>query len=697
MNRSSTLENQINIRRVLMFAVVLLVVITIYITRLFSFQILNGSYWQARANDNRLHTINIQAPRGIIYDRNNTILARNIAAYNIVITPSDLPDDPGEIQQIYRELSQLIGVPVSQGELSDADPYVPCESHHGITQIVEYGDTTTPYEPVKIKCDVDRTLAMTVEERSVDWPGVSVQTVPVRDYPTGLLTADIIGYLGPISKDNEEKYTKLNFIPNRDKIGYAGLERSLQDILAGQNGIRTVEWDVGGQVLNDVEAPILAKPGNNVRLTIDTRLQEAAYNIVQDEINSWNLYFRDKPSKQMTSAVTIALNPRTGEILAMISYPSYENNRMARFIPSYYYKQLEADQRKPLLNHAVGDELPAGSVFKLTTAVGGLNEGVITPEQVLETPGVLYITEKASPNDPGKERRFVDWNWQKGGFGHLDFIHAVSNSSNVYFYKVGGGYKDEVPQGLGICRLGAYAKALGYGEYPGTELPEEVDGSIPTPTEKRKNLGESWTIGDTYLSSVGQGYVLATPLQVLLSAATISMDGKLMQPTLVREVLDGEGNVIQPFQPKMRWDLTKDPVIVDYEAEPGITGCVKTDKMKTVAPWIFDKIHEGMRLAVLEGTLKNIGFDKLNIAVAGKTGTAEYCDEFARKYTTCEPGNWPTHAWTIAYAPFDNPEIAVVAFVYNGGEGAIVAGPIIQRVMQSYFELKAIDNKLANP
>jgi penicillin-binding protein 2 len=191
--------------------------------------------------------------------------------------------------------------------------------------------------------------------------------------------------------------------------------------------------------------------------------------------------------------------------------------------------------------------------------------------------------------------------------------------------------------------------------------------------------------------------VLATPLQVLLSAATIANDGKLMKPTILREVLDGEGNLVQPFQPKMRWDLTKDPIIKEYTPDPSITGCEETGVVKTVQPWVFDKIQEGMRLAVLEGTLKQTGFDKMDIAVAGKTGTAEYCDVFARKHNPCTPGNWPSHAWTVAYAPFDNPEIAVVAFVYNGSEGASVAAPIVRRILQAYFELKAIDNALINP
>jgi penicillin-binding protein 2 len=193
--------------------------------------------------------------------------------------------------------------------------------------------------------------------------------------------------------------------------------------------------------------------------------------------------------------------------------------------------------------------------------------------------------------------------------------------------------------------------------------------------------------------------VLGTPIQVLLSAATVANDGKLMQPTLIREILDGEGNVVQSFQPKLKWDITKDNVIQEYNPTT-IRGCEPIPgQKKNVQPWVIQTVKEGMRLAVTEGTLagENVGFQKLDIAAAGKTGTAEYCDQFAQAKNRCAPGAWPSHAWTIAFAPYDNPEIAVVAFVYNGGEGSTVAGPIVRRTLQSYFELKAIDNANQSP
>ncbi|MGB2911110.1 MAG: penicillin-binding protein 2 [Anaerolineales bacterium] len=692
MNNTSSLQNLLKPWRIVAFMVALGLVLLIFAVRLLSLQVLQADSWVAKAEDNSTKEFNLPSLRGIILDRNDVVLARNVPSYNVVITAANLPDDEGALQEIFREMSSLIGIPVHKGELSPENPYVPCISDHGIAQVTEYGESATPFEPVKVKCDIDEQLAMVVQEKSVDWPGVGIEIQPLREYPTSSLTASIVGFLGPIPANQEEYYVEKGFVAARDKVGYAGLELQHQDLLAGRNGRRVELVDVGGQVLGDLEPPIDPEPGLSMRLTIDSRLQQATETILMTEMEDWNKYFGDI---RYTSGVVITINPKTGEILSMVSYPSYDNSRMSRFIPAYYYNQLISDPSNPLLNHAVGDVLPAGSVFKLVTGVGALNEGVVTPDQIVETPPKIIVTEKYYANDPGNAREFVDWN--KDGFGHLDFVHGLANSSNVYFYKLGGGYKNEIPDGgLGICRLGTYAAALGYGDAPGVGLPDEQDGLIPDPTWKRINHAESWSSGDTYISSVGQGYVLSTPLQVLLSAAIIANDGKFMQPTLVRDVLDSEGNIVQPFEPVLKWDVTTDPIIQDY-GETTIRGCEPImGQTKTVAPWVIETMQQGMRMAVTIGTLKD-RFEGATISAAGKTGTAEYCDKYAQAKNLCIPGNWPSHAWTVAYAPYENPEIAVVAFVYSGGEGSSVAGPIVRRVLEAYLELKAIDSAAQAP
>ncbi len=694
-------HNKISNNRIVSFAVVITIVFLIFIFRLFSYQIISGDTYVALAVENRLREISLAPTRGVIFDRNGIVLARNVASYNVVVTAAKLPDDQGAIQNIIRSLAEYIDVPVSRGEITPENPFVPCVSDHGISQIIEYGEQSAPYQDVKIACNIDQIKAQIIQEKTMDWPGISLEIETVRDYPTGSLTASIIGFLGPISSLEQEYYTDRGFVTFRDKIGYAGLERFYQSILSGKPGKRVVEVDVGGQIIRDVVPVISPISGQNIYTTLDTRLQQAAESILLAEIGGWNAYLGEL---RITSGVVIAINPQTGEILAMVSYPTYENNRMARVIPAYYYEQLNADVRNPLLNQAVGAELPAGSVFKLSTALGALNEGVVTPDQIITTPPEIQLANKYTPNDPGKSKTYVDW--KDEGFGELDFIGGFSNSSNVYFYQLGGGDADElgtgipgeVPEGLGICRLGTYARALGYGDYLGIELPDEADGIVPDPKWKRIAHGENWSTGDTYITSVGQGFVTATPLQILMSAAVIANDGMLMRPTVINQIANAEGETILPFEPEMLWDITVDPVIEVYSDPTSAGGCEAklTGEKTTVAPWVVEKIQEGMRAVVTEGTLEDT-FANIGIAVAGKTGTAEYCDTFANEKGLCIPGSWPSHAWTLAYAPYDNPEIAVIAFAYNGGEGASVAGPIVRRTIEAYFELKTIDSRVYLP
>jgi penicillin-binding protein 2 len=723
-NSGSASQHILEPRRMWVVYAVVVAVLFLLVSRLITLQVVENTSWLGQAVENYTTSISLPAPRGIIYDRNRYVLARNLASYNVVITPAKLPDDNADIQNIYRELSTLIGIPVNNGTVEDAKLYAACVEGPGITQLVELGDSLAPYNPVKIKCYVEEQIARIVSERAVDWPGVSIEVEPTRDYPTGSLTADVIGFLGPIPAILEADYRAQGYVPGRDKVGYSGVELSLDTILTGKNGTRVIQEDVAGKELRNLEPPIAAAPGKSVILTIDTRLQSAAEAALVNEIKEWNAYFGQT---RISSGVVIALNPKTGEVLAMVSYPSYENNRMSRFIPGYYYQQLSQDPRRPLLNNAISSEFPPGSTFKLSTATGALNEGVVTLDKIIKAPGRLMLTETFTANEVGRERPFVDWTYNlngvinEEGFGTIDFLHCIAYSSNVCFYKLGGGYKDEIQQGLGIERLREYARAIGYDQPSGIALPYERGGLIPTPQWKRINKGENWSTGDTYIASVGQGYVLATPLQVLMSGATIANDGKLMQPTIVREVQDSDGKVVEkwydpatglitdtkstptsyqisPFNPTMKWDITQTPIIRDYTCEGPY--CTETENFKTVTPLVVQSIQEGMRLAVIDnqggihrGTLNKVFGDpnKFPIAIAGKTGTAEYCDDVALKANRCQFGAWPTHSWTLAYAPFEDPEIIILAFCYNGGEGASVAAPIVARVMQAYFELKAID------
>ena len=686
--------------RLRMTYLIIIVILLIFIGRLFSLQIIQGESYRQIADDNRFDDVSIPAQRGVIYDRNDFQLVRNIPEYRVMITPALLPDSNAERELIYRRISDLTGVPLDH----IADAAAPCLSDRGVIQLVNEGNTNRPYEAWPIACDVDETVARVLREEQIDLPGVSVIAVPVRDYTTGELTAAMIGYMGPIPAGLADYYEELGFLKERDKIGYAGIEVGYfgmyQEILAGQNGLKLVERDVAGQYLRDVGTFTQPIPGNNMRLTIDTRLQAAAETALRNRMDFINRYSGEE---RTPLGVVIAMNPQTGEILAMVSLPTYENNRFARLIPTDYYQQLENDTRgSPLTNHAIASEFPPGSTFKMVTAIGALNEEVITPDRKLFDPGKITIENKYFPQDPGKAKDFVCW--KREGHGDVDFVHGIAWSCNVYFYKIGGGYPGDIEDGgLGVTGINKYAPALGYGAPLGIDLPGEEDGLIPDEDWKRINLGENWSTGDTYNTVVGQGFVAATPLQVLTSVATIANGGRVMWPHIVQEVLDGEGNVIQRYEPCVLWDIG-DGVLTPLE-EIGVNCPTMPTELRElvqnsrsespdvlVDPAVIELAQAGMHLVVTDPDGTAYGrADLETISSAGKTGTGEFCDQVVYQQGLCIPGEWPTHSWYVAYAPFENPEIAVIAFVYYGGEGAVTSGPIVRQVLEAYFEIKSID------
>jgi penicillin-binding protein 2 len=666
--------NRVHPHRITFFLVLMTLLFVVFAARLVDLQIVRGAEYSQKAENNRTQTVSLPASRGVIYDRYDTLLARNMPSYNITITPADLPDDKAEVQAIYRRLSELTGVPIRvPGSVSSQE----CAPGRGIEDLVTEWVGLAPYHAVKIQCDADPTIAMIIKEQSADMPGVGVEATPVRDYPTGRFTAHIIGYLGRIPPSLSEQFMALGFNLDRDKIGYTGIEASMQEELAGQYGIKKQEVDAAGKEIRLLEPPTQPVPGMNLRLTIDARLQESATIILENKIEETRRNKLDFLRSPVITGVVIAMNPQTGEILAMVSVPTYDNSLFSRGIPFQYYTELTQDVSKPLLDHAVSGTYPPGSVFKLATAVGALNEGVVTPDTTITCNGQITILQTFYPGDPGKPLQFFCY--LRTGHGQVNFLKGLSQSCDIYFYNLGGGgIESAVPSpGLGPTRIKRYAEALGYGQPLGIELFGEQAGTIPDQDWKRIYKGENWASGDTYITTIGQGFVEATPLQVLESISTIANGGRVMKPTLVREFLDGEGNIIKPFEPTVLWDLTNDNTNESpYDLK--------------VEPWVIDLVREGMREVVSNGTAAD--YAKIdNIPSAGKTGTAEYCDDIALSRNLCIRGSWPTHAWYAAYAPPDNPEIAVVAFVYDGGEGALTAGPIVRDVLKSYYELKAID------
>lgn len=690
MNEQEYKKPTINMGRFRWIYVIIALTFIYYASQLFNYQIIEGDTYLAQAEDNRTNVISIPTQRGMIYDRNGVILARNTAQYNVTVTPAELPDSAGEIREIFDELSQLVDIPVNQGEVNDqtASAFTPCYTDLGIFQIVEIAESLWPFQPTRLKCNLTKETAMVIEEKKMDWPGIDVEVESIREYPTGEQTAEIIGFLGPIPEVLLDYYTDLGFVSGRDKVGYMGIENSMQDVLAGTNGRRVVEVTVGGEVVRDIEEPIEPVPGADIHLTIDYRLQMAARAALIEQLRYWNeFWMRERGEVMSTTGTVLGMNPKTGELLFMVSYPNYENNRMAQIIPGYYYEQLSIDEAKPLVNKAISSELPPGSVFKMVPALGVLNEDIVTPEETIGCTPTITLRQQFYESDIGTEQSY--YCHDDAGHGAVDYEHGIGYSCNVYWYKTSGGYPGEVEDGgLGIWNIFEYGAALGYGKTTGIELPGEADGLLPNPTWKRLNQGENWATGDTYLAGVGQGYVLATPVQVMNAFSTIVNGGKHLQLSMIGKTVDPEGNVVQSFEPELLWDITQDPLIHTYE------GNNQTSEVKTVESWVIDLAMRGMELVTSqEGTAK-IEFEGDQNKIAGKTGTAEYCDDWANREGLCIPGSWPSHAWFAGYAPYDDPEIVVVSFVYNGREGSTVSGPIVRKIIDAYFEFKAIDAEL---
>jgi penicillin-binding protein 2 len=717
--------------------------------RMFQLQVLQYSDLQAAANENRLQELPLASARGVMSDRNGVPLAINVPAFNVTVVPAALPDNQDETLRIYNRLSALTGVPPTRA-IADAAR----QNVRSIEEMVDEGRGIAPYRPVVIAQDIPQRAAMQILEERISLPGVNLDVASVRDYPTGALTSQVVGYMGPIPPEQQLELLALGYNPAYDRIGYAGLELSLEPLLSGVRGRIVNEVDVAGQPLQQVER-IDPVPGYSVQLTIDSELQAAAEEALRNEIERINA---EAGRVVSGTGSVVAIDPRTGEVLALVSYPSYDNSRFARNIDVDYYLDVAADPLTPLVNHVTQSVYPPGSVWKVLTAAGALQEDVIDASSYLFDPGDLILPNRYAPNDETRGQRFVCWLPQ--GHGNLDMRGAIAQSCDVYFYQVGGGNPEVSPavlrpNGLGIDNLFRYATMFGIGSKLGIEVPFENASRMPDADWKRRLYGENWSTGDTYNAAFGQGYINITPLQLAASVAAVANGGTLFQPTVVREITDSDGNVVRPFQPQVvrsinydqaaagapiRLMLLEDMIVqgpsslactcerdseyynatrcnpatytneininpdafgvpdirpytvhipFNYTFNDGFCSPIRFDpdyRPPFVSTENLTVVAEGMRLAVTNGTAQAANLTYID--VAGKTGTAEYCDEIAGPLGLCRPGNWPAHAWFSGYAPYEAPEILVLAFVSNGGEGSAVALPVAVRTLEAYFRLQ---------
>jgi penicillin-binding protein 2 len=639
--------------------VLLVFAVAALVAQLWRLQIVRGDYYQQAADVNRFRLEESPAPRGIIYDRRGHILARNMPQVKVSVIPAYLPEDPTERRGLLYRLADLLDMPLASPPTSPAltdDPQSMLEPEGqpepSILSILEEAELA-PYRPALLKSDVPRDVAMILEEEHLDWPGVLVQALPVREYLYGSLLSHVLGYIGPIPQEQAESYSEQGYDLNQDLVGLANLEYSFEEELSGKRGQKLVEVDVAGREIRTVGEPQPAKPGHSLRLTIDLDLQQAMEESLQRQLQA-------SFKKQ---GVAIAMNPKTGEILGMVSLPSFDNNAFTGGISSEELTELHEDPDHPLVNHAVSGMFPPGSTFKIVPASAGLEEEVITDATRLYCGGILWLPNRYYPEDPSLAQPFYCWihHDYHGRHGSLNLIPALGQSCDIYFYQVGGGYRDQF-EGLGVEHLGYYSELFGFGERSGIDLPAESSGLVPTVKWKRVNYSESWVTGDTYNMSIGQGFVLATPLQVLNATAAVANGGTLYRPQLVREIVDSEGTTVQAFAPDV---IRQVPVSAEN----------------------LELVRQGMRYAVAGagGTARSINVPA--VAVAGKTGTAEY---FIDRNKDGVPdrdrqGNLPTHAWFTAFAPYNDPEIAVIVFVFGGGEGSATAIPVANDILDYYF------------
>jgi penicillin-binding protein 2 len=678
--------------RFTVFKVAVGVLFALFVLRLWHLQVVEGETYKNQAGLNLLTIIDVEAPRGLIYARGGELMARNTPSYDVSIVPAFLPDDEADEMIVFRRLAELLDMPASgrvEAAVEDL-PDLPGQAlatvralpvldrlavlgpmldrrmglvggdHQlGIKEMVDSVRGFRDYKPHVIKERVDRETALIIAEESLQLPGVRVRLRPSREYPTGALSSQVVGYTHCIPETRAEEYEEKGYLVGIDLIGFTGIEYWYEDILRGQKGSRYVEEDVNGRVLRELQStePI---PGHNIQLSLDLDLQRYATERLQQALNL--------PEVQSQRGAVIAIDPRNGQVLAMVSLPTYDNNLFSDGItPDEYkvYEQLESDPYKPFLNHAIGDRLPPGSIFKIIPASGALQEGVLDRNTRIMGEGRIEIPNRYYPNDPGRAQPFVCWIWldRRGAHGMLNVVEGLAHSCDIFFYKVGGGFEENNFVGLGEERLAQYARQFGLGSYTDIDLPGEADGLVPDRTWKRLTYGESWSTGDTYNMSIGQGFVEVTPLQMLNATAAIANGGTLFRPQLLLKITDQQGEVVQDFQPET-------------------LGHVSVDLTHLAT------VREGMEAAVQYGT--SVGAQIEGIRVAGKTGTAEFfCPNDEQKQGICSQSDpLPTHAWFTTFAPVEDPEIALVVFVYNGGEGSEVSVPVARDILEWYFQRK---------
>lgn len=607
--------------------------------QLWQLQIVRRQEFQKRADEQRFEFEAIDASRGVIYDRTGRLLVSNVPKYVISVVAARLPEQDQARLPIMERLSSLLGIPVSQQaasalvSLKAPSTVAPMDLESMFKAAGE-----RPLEPYPLATNVERQLAFMVLEESPQLPGIVVQVQPTRQYLDGPLFSHIIGYMWRMPAEQVNDYTSLphsDYTAN-DLIGSTGLERTMEAELHGHRGRKLIEVDVFGREVNllDTEPP---QAGHSLVLALDRDLQSQTEQYLRQGM----------AAAKSPSGVAIVMSTRTGEVLAMVSLPTYDNNLFAQG-NAESVDALNKDPNLPTLNRAIAGQYPPGSTFKIIPASAGLQEKIIDRNTTLRCEGTMKLEGTTD------QWLFYCWIHKSGtGHGNVNIIQALAQSCDIYFYQEAGGYKGF--EGLGLDTLNLYARMYGLGEPTGIELSSEASGLVPSAKWKRLNYNESWTTGDTYNAAIGQGYVLATPLQMVNALAALANGGTLYRPQVIHHIVDANGNDVQPFKPQVirQLDISDSTLAI---------------------------VRQGLRLGVTGGTAPLANLPE--VAVAGKTGSAEFG-------TPNEKGELPTHAWFMAYAPYEDPEVAVIVFLEGGGEGSATAAPVAAQILRYYFGLPA--------
>lgn len=592
-------------KRLLLFSVVAATLFLFLALRLWYLQIISYERYSDRATRNRTRVLSLAAPRGPIYDRDGILLVDNRPAFTISVMRQDV----GNLEALLQKLSGLLDVDVSTLE-----------------ERWTRGSRFPIYRPVPLATDVSRVVMERVLEHNTELPGVLVEVQPVREYLEKGSEAHLIGYLGEVT-ENELSQDFFEGLQPGDYVGKLALEKEYEPYLRGQKGRRLVEVNVKGKLLKQLEVD-QAKPGNKIFLTISRDIQRAADQAFGDQ-----------------SGAAVALDVRTGEVLAMLSRPTFDPSLFVRGIESEEWSQLLRDSRHPLQNKVLSGLYSPASTFKMIVALAALREGIVNNHRAINCDGSFIL---------GESRYRC---WKKDGHGRTNLKKALRESCDVWFYQVG--------LELGIDKLEVAAREFGLGAPVGFPLAGEKPGVIPSRIWKRQRFNAPWYGGETVIASIGQGYVVTTPIQLAVMTAALANHGDILQPQIIRRIEDWDSQVLQEFEPQVLRH-------VDFSDDA------------------WKAIDNGLIAAVNEphGTGWAAHLD--NVKVAGKTGTSQVVRRKSDEEETGEQAEVPyrfrAHALFVAYAPAENPEIAVAVVVEHGQHGGSAAGPIAKAMLESYFK-----------